>query len=237
MRCRRCASWRATASRRSACAWTARRRRPPASSSARDGCMAGASCWRPTPARPAGIFRGAVRSRGHGAALLYGAALPLDLLGRAPGVRHVRARQIDFIGNESGAGAGRRRCRRLDADQRDRRAGRDRGGGRLARRVTGDRRSPSPTSRYRQSRQAETEQGHRGRLWNSDRHTCAVNVTQPVPIDRDVGQAERSLEARHRRRCGGNKPTSPHGTRPQWSVEMRLQILASALCVGRPYPG
>jgi diacylglycerol kinase family enzyme len=35
------------------------------------------------------------------AALLYGAALPLGLLGRAPGVRHVRARQIDFIGNES----------------------------------------------------------------------------------------------------------------------------------------
>jgi diacylglycerol kinase family enzyme len=34
------------------------------------------------------------------AALLYGAALPLGLLGRAPGVRHVRARQIDFIGNE-----------------------------------------------------------------------------------------------------------------------------------------
>ena len=33
-------------------------------------------------------------------ALLYGAALPLNLLGRAPGVRHVRARQVDFIGNE-----------------------------------------------------------------------------------------------------------------------------------------
>jgi diacylglycerol kinase family enzyme len=31
--------------------------------------------------------------------LLYGAALPLNLLGRAPGVRHVRARQVDFIGN------------------------------------------------------------------------------------------------------------------------------------------
>ena len=37
---------------------------------------------------------------GSAAALLYGAALPLNLLGRAPGVRHVRARQIDFIGNE-----------------------------------------------------------------------------------------------------------------------------------------
>ena len=38
---------------------------------------------------------------GVAAALLYAAALPLGLLGRAPGVRHVRARQIDFIGNES----------------------------------------------------------------------------------------------------------------------------------------
>ncbi|HME24378.1 MAG TPA: diacylglycerol kinase family protein [Acetobacteraceae bacterium] len=34
------------------------------------------------------------------AALLYGAALPLGVLARAPGVRHVRAREIDFIGNE-----------------------------------------------------------------------------------------------------------------------------------------
>jgi diacylglycerol kinase (ATP) len=32
--------------------------------------------------------------------LLYGAALPLGVLARMPGVRHVRARQIDFIGNE-----------------------------------------------------------------------------------------------------------------------------------------
>ena len=53
----------ATASRRSACASTARRRRPPASSSARDGCMAAGSCWRPTAcAARAGILRGAVRS-------------------------------------------------------------------------------------------------------------------------------------------------------------------------------
>lgn len=36
---------------------------------------------------------------GPAAALLYGAALPLNLLGRAPGVRHVRAARIDFIGN------------------------------------------------------------------------------------------------------------------------------------------
>lgn len=34
-------------------------------------------------------------------ALLYGAALPLDLLARAPGVRQVHAKQIDFIGNEA----------------------------------------------------------------------------------------------------------------------------------------
>lgn len=34
------------------------------------------------------------------AALMYGAALPLDLLGRAPGVRQVRALRIDFIGNK-----------------------------------------------------------------------------------------------------------------------------------------
>ncbi|HET7882226.1 MAG TPA: YegS/Rv2252/BmrU family lipid kinase [Acetobacteraceae bacterium] len=33
-------------------------------------------------------------------ALLYGAALPLNLLSRAPGVRHIRARRIDFTGNE-----------------------------------------------------------------------------------------------------------------------------------------
>jgi diacylglycerol kinase family enzyme len=32
---------------------------------------------------------------------MYGAALPFNLLGRAPGVRHVRARRIEFIGNES----------------------------------------------------------------------------------------------------------------------------------------
>ena len=37
---------------------------------------------------------------GIAAALLYGAALPLNMLSRAPGVRHVRARQMDFIGNE-----------------------------------------------------------------------------------------------------------------------------------------
>ncbi len=32
-------------------------------------------------------------------ALMYGAALPLDLLHRAPGVRHLRASRVDFIGN------------------------------------------------------------------------------------------------------------------------------------------
>ena len=38
---------------------------------------------------------------GPAAALLYGAALPLGLLGQAPGVRHRHARQIEFIGNEA----------------------------------------------------------------------------------------------------------------------------------------
>jgi diacylglycerol kinase (ATP) len=36
---------------------------------------------------------------GPAAALMYGAALPVGLLGRAPGVRHVRARQIEVVGN------------------------------------------------------------------------------------------------------------------------------------------
>jgi YegS/Rv2252/BmrU family lipid kinase len=38
---------------------------------------------------------------GPAATLVYGAALPLDLLGRAPGVRHVRAQRIDFIGSNA----------------------------------------------------------------------------------------------------------------------------------------
>lgn len=33
------------------------------------------------------------------AAAMYGAALPLNLLGRAPGVRHIRAQRIDFLQN------------------------------------------------------------------------------------------------------------------------------------------
>jgi YegS/Rv2252/BmrU family lipid kinase len=36
---------------------------------------------------------------GPGAAMMYGAALPLNLLARAPGVRHVRARRVDFAQN------------------------------------------------------------------------------------------------------------------------------------------
>jgi diacylglycerol kinase family enzyme len=35
------------------------------------------------------------------AALMYGAALPLDQLWRAPGVRHLRASRVDFIGNQN----------------------------------------------------------------------------------------------------------------------------------------
>jgi diacylglycerol kinase (ATP) len=38
---------------------------------------------------------------GPAAAMMYGAALPLNLLGRAPGVRHIRARRIDFLQNEA----------------------------------------------------------------------------------------------------------------------------------------
>ncbi len=38
---------------------------------------------------------------GPGAAILYGAALPMNLLGRAPGVRHLRAQRIDFLQNEA----------------------------------------------------------------------------------------------------------------------------------------
>jgi len=39
--------------------------------------------------------------RGPGAMLLYGAALPIDMLGRAPGVTHMRARRVEVIGNEA----------------------------------------------------------------------------------------------------------------------------------------
>jgi YegS/Rv2252/BmrU family lipid kinase len=39
--------------------------------------------------------------RGPGAMLLYGAALPIDMLGRAPGVTHIRARRVEVVGNEA----------------------------------------------------------------------------------------------------------------------------------------
>jgi diacylglycerol kinase (ATP) len=39
------------------------------------------------------------RHGGACSALMYGAALPLDLLGRAPGVRQIRARRVDVLGN------------------------------------------------------------------------------------------------------------------------------------------
>ena len=38
---------------------------------------------------------------GPGAAMMYGAALPLNRLTQAPGVRHVRARQVDFLTDET----------------------------------------------------------------------------------------------------------------------------------------
>jgi len=37
---------------------------------------------------------------GPAAAMMYGAALPLNLLGHTPGVRRIRARRVDFIGNQ-----------------------------------------------------------------------------------------------------------------------------------------
>ncbi|MBS0560267.1 MAG: diacylglycerol kinase family lipid kinase [Proteobacteria bacterium] len=43
------------------------------------------------------LFDGA----GPGAALLYAAALPIDMLGRAPGVRHLRASRVEVIGNDA----------------------------------------------------------------------------------------------------------------------------------------
>ena len=41
------------------------------------------------------------RHNGAGAALMYGAALPLNLLAHAPGVQHVRAQQVDVVGNRA----------------------------------------------------------------------------------------------------------------------------------------
>jgi diacylglycerol kinase family enzyme len=38
---------------------------------------------------------------GPAAASMYGAALPLNLLAHAPGVRRIRANRVDFIGNEA----------------------------------------------------------------------------------------------------------------------------------------
>jgi YegS/Rv2252/BmrU family lipid kinase len=50
------------------------------------------------PADP-GFSVSLFRHGGAGAAMMYGAALPFDLLGRAPGVRQVRARRVDVVGN------------------------------------------------------------------------------------------------------------------------------------------
>jgi diacylglycerol kinase (ATP) len=35
------------------------------------------------------------------AAMMYGAALPFNLLGVAPGVRHMRAARVDFLHNDN----------------------------------------------------------------------------------------------------------------------------------------
>lgn len=50
------------------------------------------------PAEP-GFSVSLFRHGGACAATMYGAALPFDLLGRAPGVQHVRARRVDVVGN------------------------------------------------------------------------------------------------------------------------------------------
>ncbi|HUB13167.1 MAG TPA: YegS/Rv2252/BmrU family lipid kinase [Acetobacteraceae bacterium] len=50
------------------------------------------------PAEP-GFSVSLFRRNGAAAALMYGAALPFDLLARAPGVQHVRARRVDLLGN------------------------------------------------------------------------------------------------------------------------------------------
>jgi diacylglycerol kinase (ATP) len=50
------------------------------------------------PAAP-GFSVSLFRHGGACATLMYGAALPLDLLGRAPGVRQVRACRVDVVGN------------------------------------------------------------------------------------------------------------------------------------------
>ena len=98
------------------CGSTARRPRPPASSSARAGFYAGRYLLAPD-AMPAvaGFSVALFEHAGPAAALMYGAALPLDLLGRAPGVRQLRAQRVDLIGNRADPGAGRRRSGRLRA--------------------------------------------------------------------------------------------------------------------------
>jgi diacylglycerol kinase (ATP) len=50
------------------------------------------------PADP-GFSVSLFRYGGAGAALMYGAALPFDLLARTPGIRQLRARRVDVVGN------------------------------------------------------------------------------------------------------------------------------------------
>ena len=58
------------------------------------------SCW-PRSSRPAepGFSVVLFGCGGPAAALMYGAALPVGRLGRAPGVRHLRARCVEVVGN------------------------------------------------------------------------------------------------------------------------------------------
>ena len=50
--------------------------------------------------------------------MMYGAALPLNLLSRAPGLTIRAATVVDILGNGSVPRAGGRRCSGSDADQR-----------------------------------------------------------------------------------------------------------------------
>ncbi len=65
------------------------------------GCLYGGSYLLAPDARPgAPGFSVVLFDRaGPAITLLYGAALPLHRLGRAPGVRHIRANRVEFVGN------------------------------------------------------------------------------------------------------------------------------------------
>ena len=65
------------------------------------GCLYAGTYTLAPDARPGepGFSVALFEHAGPWSALMYGAALPMDQLYRAPGVRHLRASRIDFIGN------------------------------------------------------------------------------------------------------------------------------------------